>query len=518
MNKKIVNEAGLGRALGTAAALGAGLYGAKKLGQAMKNPQALKAAGGVAKAAGQVGSTLLQLVAPIVKEVGPAVAKSVLKQRYGIDIPDSTINAVKNAPVAATTAPAAPAAATATPSTAPAGAVPPVLPGKPTPTMTAPTPGSTNSDFQKYIMDNDDKIQTINNEFAKLGITGKNIPNKTTLDSIASRAGVSPDIVRRYFSYSYPSTGSSPTSPSTPVTSASSSSSAPTSPVSPVSPTSAGLSKDLLQKIANDTDGDVTKYIVQRGTTGKGDSALASKIQKKYGLKDQQTLDSYMSALFDSVNLKSSKNIKELNEKLKQISLLPEALQLKMLDEVAPLVAPLIGAARIAGPAIGRALTSNTAKQIGKQVAVNTGVIGANSIIDKLQKKKQTQNINNNEMEELIKSKEKKIKLSNEGIGTGTLGAVAGGALGGLPGAAIGGLVGGAAPKAVKEIKGAFEGEEGKNKEKKKKKKLKESTDYAKFVYNISQKNYAEANKYLKDIIDSKLKDRIESCLDNKLF
>ena len=262
MNKKIVNEAGLGRALGTAAALGAGLYGAKKLGQAMKNPQALKAAGGVAKAAGQVGSTLLQLVAPIVKEVGPAVAKSVLKQRYGIDIPDSTINAVKNAPVAATTAPAAPAAATATPSTAPAGAVPPVLPGKPTPTMTAPTPGSTNSDFQKYIMDNDDKIQTINNEFAKLGITGKNIPNKTTLDSIASRAGVSPDIVRRYFSYSYPSTGSSPTSPSTPVTSASSSSSAPTSPVSPVSPTSAGLSKDLLQKIANDTDGDVTKYIV----------------------------------------------------------------------------------------------------------------------------------------------------------------------------------------------------------------------------------------------------------------
>ena len=40
MNKKIVNEAGLGRTLGTAAALGAGLYGAKKLGQAMKNPQA----------------------------------------------------------------------------------------------------------------------------------------------------------------------------------------------------------------------------------------------------------------------------------------------------------------------------------------------------------------------------------------------------------------------------------------------------------------------------------------------
>lgn len=32
------------------------------------------------------------------------------------------------------------------------------------------------------------------------------------------------------------------------------------------------------------------------------------------------------------------------------------------------------------------------------------------------------------------------------------------------------------------------------------------------------KKNYAEANKYLKDIIDSKLKDRIESCLDNKLF
>ena len=90
--------------------------------------------------------------------------------------------------------------------------------------------------------------------------------------------------------------------------------------------------------------------------------------------------------------------------------------------------------------------------------------------------------------------------------------------MGGLPGAAIGGLAAGAAPKAVKEIKGAFEGEEGKHKKKKKKKKVNESTDFVKFVYNISQKNYAEANKYLKDIIDSKIKGRIESCLDNKIF
>jgi predicted lipid-binding transport protein (Tim44 family) len=432
MNKKIVNEAGIGKTLGTAAALGAGLYGAKKLGQVIKNPQALKAAGGMAKAAGQVGKSLLELIAPIVKEVGPAVAKSILKQRYGIDIPDSTINAVKNAP-------AAPATATASPSTPP-GSVPPVLPGKSAPTATTLT---------------------------------------------------------------------------TPTASTPSSSTAPTKPVSPVSPTSAGLSKDLIQKIANDNDSDVTRYVVQRGTTGSGDPALASKLQKKYGLKDQQTLDRYISTLYDSVNLKSSRNIKELNEKLKQVSLLPETIQIEILSEFVP---ALLGAARIAGPAIGRALTSNTAKQIGKQVAVNTGVIGANSIIDKLQKKKQTQNINNNEMEELIKSKEKKMKLSSEGIGTGTLGAVAGGALGGLPGAVVGGLVGGAAPKAVKEVRGAFEGEEGKNKEKKKKKKLKESTDYVKFVYNISQKNYAEANKYLKDIIDSKLKSRIESCLDNKLF
>ena len=121
-------------------------------------------------------------------------------------------------------------------------------------------------------------------------------------------------------------------------------------------------------------------------------------------------------------------------------------------------------------------------------------------------------------MEEMIKSKEKKINLASEGIGTGTLGAVAGGLMGGPAGAVLGGITGAAAPKAVKEIKGAFEGEEEKEK-KNKKKKMKESTDLAKFVYNISQKNYAEANKYLKDAIDSKLKERIESSLNNnKLF
>ena len=95
MIKKNIQEASFGKTLGTAAAVGAGLYGAKKLGQALKDPNTLRAAGGIAKAAGQVGSTLLQLVAPIVKEVGPAVAKSIIKQRYGIDIPDVTLNAVK---------------------------------------------------------------------------------------------------------------------------------------------------------------------------------------------------------------------------------------------------------------------------------------------------------------------------------------------------------------------------------------------------------------------------------------
>jgi hypothetical protein len=38
------------------------------------------------------------------------------------------------------------------------------------------------------------------------------------------------------------------------------------------------------------------------------------------------------------------------------------------------------------------------------------------------------------------------------------------------------------------------------------------------FIKNISQKNYAEANKYLQEVIDSKLKGRIQKASEQKLF
>jgi len=38
------------------------------------------------------------------------------------------------------------------------------------------------------------------------------------------------------------------------------------------------------------------------------------------------------------------------------------------------------------------------------------------------------------------------------------------------------------------------------------------------FLKTISQKNYAEANKYLQEVINSKIKDRIEKTSDQKLF
>jgi SLT domain-containing protein len=38
------------------------------------------------------------------------------------------------------------------------------------------------------------------------------------------------------------------------------------------------------------------------------------------------------------------------------------------------------------------------------------------------------------------------------------------------------------------------------------------------FIKNISQKNYAEANKYLQEVIDSKLKSRIQKASEQKLF
>ena len=114
-------------------------------------------------------------------------------------------------------------------------------------------------------------------------------------------------------------------------------------------------------------------------------------------------------------------------------------------------------------------------------------------------------------------SKKKKI-IAKEGIATGTLGAVAGGMLGGPAGAVIGGLTGAAAPGAVKEIKRAFSNENEEDKKKKKKKKIKESSDISKLVSLISQKNYAEADKYLKNVVDSKIKDRIESASNINIF
>ena len=38
------------------------------------------------------------------------------------------------------------------------------------------------------------------------------------------------------------------------------------------------------------------------------------------------------------------------------------------------------------------------------------------------------------------------------------------------------------------------------------------------FIKNISAKNYAEANKYLQEVIDSKIKDRIKVASERKLF
>jgi len=37
-------------------------------------------------------------------------------------------------------------------------------------------------------------------------------------------------------------------------------------------------------------------------------------------------------------------------------------------------------------------------------------------------------------------------------------------------------------------------------------------------IKNISQKNYSEANKYLQEVVNSKLKDRIKTAAENKLY
>lgn len=46
----------------------------------------------------------------------------------------------------------------------------------------------------------------------------------------------------------------------------------------------------------------------------------------------------------------------------------------------------------------------------------------------------------------------------------------------------------------------------------------KENTDIKAFIKSITQKNYADANKYLKDIVDSKIKSKIESVRNEKIF
>jgi len=50
------------------------------------------------------------------------------------------------------------------------------------------------------------------------------------------------------------------------------------------------------------------------------------------------------------------------------------------------------------------------------------------------------------------------------------------------------------------------------------KKNITESAAISKFINSISSKNYAEANKYLKGVIKSKLEARINSSLNEPLF
>ena len=50
------------------------------------------------------------------------------------------------------------------------------------------------------------------------------------------------------------------------------------------------------------------------------------------------------------------------------------------------------------------------------------------------------------------------------------------------------------------------------------KKKLNESESIAAFINSISGKNYSQANKYLKGIMDSKIENRISASLNEPLF
>jgi hypothetical protein len=54
--------------------------------------------------------------------------------------------------------------------------------------------------------------------------------------------------------------------------------------------------------------------------------------------------------------------------------------------------------------------------------------------------------------------------------------------------------------------------------EKGKKKALKESVDIANFIYALSTKNYAQANKYLVQAVESKISNRIDQAINTPLF
>jgi uncharacterized membrane protein len=391
-NDNLVNEVNFG-ALGKGALAatlgGAALYGANRLGKKVgkfvkKNPDAVSKIG---SSAGQIGSSLINALAPVIKQVGPAVAKDLLKKKYNIDIPDSVINMLSNNPSAPSSA-----SSSTTPTAAAPGATPPVLATSPTGTASMPK---------------------------------------------------------------------SPVTTASPVATSSSSTS---------------LSKDTIDKIKADPVAQDIFY----GRGGSNDKNRET-IKKKYGLKDDDTLDTYLLTAMESLESMQPEVVKEF-------------------------VGALAAGAEALAPAIAR------------QIALQAGTdLAAKAINKKLQQKNGNKPINNNEMEE-SKKKKKKI-IAKEGLATGTLGAVAGGLMGGTAGAAaLGGLIGGAAPGAVKEIKGAIKGEDEEDRKKKKKKKIKESSDIVKFIHNISQKNYAEANKYLESIISSKLKERIENSLNNNIF
>ena len=77
------------------------------------------------------------------------------------------------------------------------------------------------------------------------------------------------------------------------------------------------------------------------------------------------------------------------------------------------------------------------------------------------------------------------------------------------------------AKKAVKKTAKKDYDKDGKakfTKHKGKGKKLMEATEVAKFIAAISSENYAQANKYLKGIIEDKLQARISASLNEPLF